>query len=194
MPPERNTPSGTSAISRSRTVLAQRAELAHVSAPRPGRRRSTGSDGRSQYRRRMTRPPLERHQRVPGSSLRMPANSVSSRRRVIACREVRERVLVRTGAHQPAREDRLDLGAEQRAVAAQRVVQRLHAETVARQQQRALRASHIANANMPRSSSAPPRRAARTRATWSPCRSACDSAGHPAPARRSVGWLNTSPL
>ena len=85
-----------------------------------------------------------------GGSFRAPRKIVrgSARNRSAKYSSTAQRSMSRGS---PVGEQRLQLGAEQeRAVVQQRVVERLHAEPVAREEQRCAIRSHSANANMPR--------------------------------------------
>jgi hypothetical protein len=188
MPPERNMPSGTSAI--------RRIARPPRSAPRTPRRASRiRADRRASPRRtgpstRDGDPPVLPAQRVPGGEARTPANSVSSPT-ARGWRGSRGGGDIQRRAHLARRQERLDLRGEvQRPVLEVRVVERLDAEAVAREEQLALRAIPDAMANIPRSCAAERAPPARTGAAPSRCRSACGSGALGLQLRRmSSGWL-----
>ena len=138
MPPERNTPSGTSLISRSADRLLE--QLAEA------RGRLAASDGPAADPRALPRParpstadraraPCSKHERVTRQQL---VDALEQRLRageIPRGQQFRQPVLVRAGLDEPAREDRLDLRGEEQAVAGTRPVERLDAEPIAGEQQ-----------------------------------------------------------
>ena len=188
-PPDRKRPSGTSLmrwLGRSppggsegrRPARASPAE--RLVRARSGETSSGGARG----------PPARDQVRVwPGGSFRMPWKKVSVAGQVAGGEELRERRAVERRAPGRHRQDRLDLGGEQQLPVGHRVVQRLDAEPVAREEQ-ALAASgprgrrRTCPGAARRSARPPPRRGAGS----SRCRSGSGSGGRaprgPGAARR----------
>ena len=143
MPPDRNMPSGTSLIRRSRTDSSSSSpeSLDDVAAVRS----ATGRGGRdrsrigtSQYCRVVIVAVFEDEQ-VPGQQLVDAAEQRLRAGDVARAEHLGQHRLVGLRLDQAAGEDRLDLRSEEQRVAGARPVERLDAEAIADQQQPALR-------------------------------------------------------
>ena len=180
MPPDRNTPSGTSLISSLRTdSRSTRSELLAVlfqAAPAVDASRAPAVE--IQLGRPVAAQPVGAVRDRPGQGVRRrqladPAHDASRRGHELVGEVLVQRRRVDAVAQRRVAQQRLELGREHQALAVDRVVERLDPHPVARQQEDAARAGRAARTRTSRSAARPvPRPTPRSRGPGPRCRSA----------------------